>query len=74
MQSKRQSIIEVALGTVIGLTTSFVIQIIIYPLLNIPISINENLIITLIFFIASLLRSYLVRRMFNKIFNKDESK
>ena len=41
MQSKKHSIIESVANTVIGLVTSFIIQIIIYPLLDIPVTISE---------------------------------
>ena len=67
MQSKKLSIVEAVSNTVIGLLTSFVIQIIIYPILNIEVSINQNIIITFVFFIASIIRGYLVRRLFNKL-------
>tara|TARA_R100000951_G_scaffold13277_1_gene10506 strand:- start:413 stop:619 length:207 start_codon:yes stop_codon:yes gene_type:complete len=66
MQSKKHSIIESVANTVIGLVTSFIIQIIIYPLLNIPVSLNQNIIITFVFFASSVLRGYLIRRYFNK--------
>jgi len=66
MQSKKNSIIESVANTVIGLVTSFIIQIIIYPLLNIPVSLNQNIIITFVFFASSVLRGYLIRRYFNK--------
>jgi hypothetical protein len=66
MQSKKNSIIESVTNTVIGLVTSFIIQIIIYPLLNIPVSLNQNIIITFVFFTVSILRGYLIRRYFNK--------
>ena len=67
MQSKKLSIIEAVSNTVIGLLTSFCIQLMIYPILNIEVSINQNIIITFVFFIASILRGYVVRRLFNKI-------
>jgi high-affinity Fe2+/Pb2+ permease len=70
MQNKKQSLIEAISGTVIGLVFSFIIQIIIYPALDIEVSIGQNLLITSIFFIASIVRGYLVRRLFNKIFKK----
>tara|TARA_R110000868_G_scaffold135013_1_gene347311 strand:- start:65 stop:271 length:207 start_codon:yes stop_codon:yes gene_type:complete len=66
MQSKKYSIIESVANTLIGLVTSFIIQLIIYPLLDIPVSIGQNIIITFVFFIASVLRGYLIRRYFNK--------
>lgn len=66
MQTKKLSIIEAVSNTVIGLLTSFIIQIIIYPILNIEVSINQNIIITFVFFFASIVRGYFVRRLFNK--------
>ena len=66
MQTKKRSLIESVINTVIGLITSFLIQLIIYPLLNIPVSFGQNVIITAVFFIVSILRGYLVRRLFNK--------
>ena len=69
-QSKKLSIIEATTNTVIGLVVSFVIQIIMYPLLGIPVSINQSLLLTGVFFVASIIRGYFVRRVFNTIFNK----
>ena len=67
-QTKQQSIIESVSGTVIGLVFSFIIQLIVYPILDIPVSVNQSLLLTSIFTIASVVRSYFVRRLFNKIF------
>jgi hypothetical protein len=64
-QTKRQSIVESITQTVIGLVTSFLIQLVIYPILNIPVTFSQNLIITFVFFLASILRGYLIRRFFN---------
>ena len=65
MQTKKQSAYESVVNIIIGLITSFLIQLIIYPLLDIPVSLNQNIIITIVFFIASFIRGYLVRRYFN---------
>jgi hypothetical protein len=67
MQSKRQSIIESLIQTVVGLVTSLLIQLVLYPILNIPVTFSQNLIITFVFFTASIIRGYIVRRIFNKI-------
>ena len=66
MQSKKYSIIESVTNTVIGLVTSFIIQLIIYPLLNIHVSIGQNVVITFVFLIVSIVRGYVIRRIFNK--------
>lgn len=67
MQKKSKSAIESLTNTVTGLLTSFLIQIAIYPLLGIPVTISQNILITTVFFIASFLRGYLIRRIFNKL-------
>lgn len=65
MQTKKHSLIESITQTVIGLATSFLVQILIYPMLNIPVSLKQNVIITIVFFLVSLIRGYFVRRFFN---------
>ena len=67
MQSKKLSFIESTVQTFIGLAVSFIIQLIIYPVLDIPVTVTQNIIITLVFTIASIVRGYFVRRLFNKI-------
>jgi cobalamin synthase len=65
-QSKKQSVLESTIQTLIGLGTSILVQITIYPLMGIPVSFNQNLIITAVFFAVSMIRGYLVRRYFNR--------
>ena len=67
MQSKKHSTLESLTNTIVGLLTSFAIQLVIYPLLNIPVTLNQNIIITVVFFVVSFLRGYIIRRVFNKI-------
>jgi len=67
MQPRKHSIIEAITNTIVGLSTSFLIQIIIYPVMNIPVTIGQNVIITIVFFVVSFLRGYVLRRIFNKI-------
>lgn len=64
-QSKKISTIEAITNAVVGLLFTFLIQLIIYPALDLNVSIEKNGIITLVFFLASILRSYLIRRFFN---------
>ena len=70
MQSKKHSMIEVITNTIVGLLFSFVIQVIIYPILEIDVSIKQNVLITFMFFVASILRGYLLRRFFTKLFKQ----
>lgn len=64
-QTKKMSLIESLTNIVVGLITSFLIQLIIYPALNIEVSVNQNIVITLVFFAVSFIRGYLIRRFFN---------
>ena len=67
MQTRKHSAIEQVINIVAGILISFLIQLWIYPLLNIPVTINQNLFITLVFTIVSFIRGYFIRRLFNKL-------
>jgi hypothetical protein len=66
MQPRRLSLIESVTSTLAGLVVSFIIQLIIYPVMNIPVRIEQNVVITLVFTGASVLRGYVIRRIFNR--------
>lgn len=66
-QTKNKSVLEAITNTVVGLFTSFSIQLIIYPMMGIPVTFSQNIVITVIFFIVSFGRSYALRRLFNRI-------
>jgi len=66
-QTKHKSLIESIIQTIIGLGTSILIQIILYPMMGIPVTFSQNLIITLVFFLVSIVRGYFVRRIFEKL-------
>ncbi len=68
MQSKLQSLIESLTNILIGYLTALLSQVLIFPIFDIYVSFQDNLLIGLYFTIISLIRSYLVRRYFN---NKD---
>lgn len=67
MQKNKFSIYETIAQTVLSLIISYIIQLIIYPVLGIEVSKQQNLVILLVFFMASLIRGYFVRRFFNKL-------
>jgi len=66
-QSKKHSVYESITNVISGLVISFLIQLILYPLLNIEVSLNQNIFITFVFFIASFIRGYVIRRIFNRL-------
>ena len=72
MQTKYQSLIESLTNILIGYLTALLSQVLIFPLFDIDVSFQDNLLIGLYFTIISLLRSYLVRRYFNKRIDSDK--
>ena len=72
MQTKYQSLIESFINILIGYLTALLSQVLIFPLFDIYVSLQDNLLIGLYFTIISLLRSYLVRRYFNKRIDNDK--
>jgi len=65
MQSRKTSLTESFTQTFVGILVSFIIQLIIYPFLDIKVSVQQNIFITFVFTIASIIRGYLIRRYFN---------
>ena len=66
MQSRLESLVEVLLNTVIGWLTAIITQIIVFPLFDIHVSFSEQIGISLIFTTIAIVRSYMIRRWFNK--------
>jgi hypothetical protein len=65
MQSKRLSIVESITSTLAGFVVSLLIQVAVYPLFDIHTTMTQNVWLTVIFTVASIVRGYVVRRMFN---------
>jgi hypothetical protein len=68
-QSIRNSWLEIATNTIVGFIISLGIQLVMYPMLDLEVTMGENISITLIFMSIGILRSYIIRRIFNK-YNK----
>ncbi len=64
MQSKTHSILESLTNTVIGYVVAIASQLLVFPLFDIHIPLQDNLMIGLWFTAISLARAYLVRRWF----------
>lgn len=66
MQSKLQSLTESFTNVLIGYCVAVASQIVIFPLVGVEASFNQNIEIGLYFTAISLIRSYIIRRWFNK--------
>ena len=65
-QSKLNSFLEACTTVGCGMLVAFAIQLFIFPLYDIQITMFENLQLVIIFTTTSLLRVYIIRRFFNK--------
>ena len=64
-QSKKMSTVEVLVSTLIGAIISLITQVIVFPIFDIRTTITVNLWIWFIFTVVSIVRGYLIRRLFN---------
>ena len=69
MQSRAQSLLEAFLNTASGFALSLLTQWLVFPWFNLHPSLRENLALTAIFTIVSIVRSYIWRRLFNHLHN-----
>ena len=67
MQSRAMSFIEAASQTAAGYFIALGAQFIIYPMMGIPVSITQNLILCTAFTSISVVRNYIFRRFSNHI-------
>lgn len=66
-QSRRASLLESAANIVIGYGVAVAAQVVIFPLYGMDVPLGDNLMIGGLFTIVSLVRSYCLRRVFNKL-------
>lgn len=65
MQSRTQSLIESLTNVFIGYCVAVGSQLLVFPMFDINVGIEDNLLIGAWFTVISIVRSYLVRRWFN---------
>ncbi len=66
-QTKTMSLVESVTNMSIGLAVALTTQLVVFKIYKIETTINENLEIAVIFAIMSILRSYIVRRFFERL-------
>ena len=71
MQSKKHSLIETITSTAIGFIISLILVNIVLPLYGFDVKLGQSIAITVIFTVASIVRGYGVRRLFNYIHLKN---
>ena len=66
-QSKKMSFYESLTNVTVGYVFAVASQLIIFPLFGIYLPLSDNLIMGLYFTVLSIIRSYALRRVFNKV-------
>lgn len=66
MQTKTQSLIESVTNVAIGYFVALLSQLLVFPMFDIHVSFGDNIAIGLWFTAISVVRSYVVRRWFNR--------
>lgn len=67
MQSRCMSLAEAVTNVLLGYGIAVMTQVTVFPLFGLNVSLSENLGIGLVFTVISLVRSYLLRRIFNAV-------
>lgn len=70
MQSKKASLIESIVNQLVGYVVALLAQLILFPLYGIEVSISQNIQLVLWFALISTIRTYVFRRLFNKLHTK----
>ena len=66
-QSRTMSAAESVANVAIGYGIALITQVVVFGALEIPVSLGQNLWIGVVFTVVSLIRSYLLRRVFNQL-------
>ena len=65
MQTKRQSLIETLTSVFVGWLIGVILNMLVLPLFDYDVSLTDGVLISIIFTAVSVVRSYVVRRIFN---------
>ena len=67
MQSRWMSLLEAVTNIAVGYGVAVLTQVLVFPLFGLRVSLGENLGIGAVFTVVSLVRSFALRRIFNRL-------
>ena len=67
MQSRWMSLLEAITNIAVGYGVAVLTQVLVFPLFGLRVSLGENLGIGAVFTVVSLVRSFALRRIFNRL-------
>lgn len=72
-QTRLGSLVEVCTNVAIGYVVALMTQLVVFPLFDMHVSMGEHIMIGVLFTVVSIVRSYIVRRVFDNLglFRKD---
>ena len=65
MQSKKESLIETLTSVFAGWLIGVILNMLVLPLFDYDVSLTDGVLISIIFTVVSVIRSYIIRRWFN---------
>ncbi|HFQ4934172.1 TPA: hypothetical protein ACGUPE_001245 [Vibrio vulnificus] len=71
MQSKKQSLLESLCNILVGYIVALISQLLIFPMFDVNLKLEENMMISAYFTLTSIGRSYSLRRLFNRKQNRN---
>ncbi|EOX1532367.1 hypothetical protein ACPD0D_000140 [Vibrio cholerae] len=71
MQSKKQSLLESLCNVLVGYIVALISQLLIFPMFDVNLKLEENRMISAYFTLISIGRSYSLRRLFNRKQNRN---
>lgn len=69
-QSRRMSMVEQLFNVGSGVVLSLIVGQIVYPLVGYAVTLMDNLVLTIVFTVVSIVRGYVWRRVFNRLQRK----
>lgn len=66
-QTRARSLVEASTNVVVGYVVAILTQVALFPRFGIRLSTSENLIVGAVFTLVSLVRSYVLRRVFERL-------
>jgi membrane protein CcdC involved in cytochrome C biogenesis len=67
MQSKTHSLVESVTNIIVGYFVALGAQLVVFPMFGLSVPVRDNILIGLVFTVVSLVRSYVLRRIFNRL-------
>ena len=66
-QSRLMSLVEAVANVVVGFGVAVVVQMLLFPMFGLTVTLRQNLVIGLVFTGVSIARSYVLRRLFEAL-------